>query len=164
MAVKIRMKKMGSKKRPFYRVVAVDTRSPRDGRFIETLGYYNPLNDPPDVRFDEDKVFKWLNVGAEPSSNIKQLLKKAGLLEKWQLLRSGVKISELDAAIEKRRDKQPKPKPAAEKRKSSKKKAAEVEPPADDRETEPEPDAGKVEEETLQEESGQGAEEDKTEQ
>lgn len=109
MAVKIRMKRMGSRKRPFFRVVAADMRSPRDGRFIEVLGYYNPMVDPPDIKFDEDKVYKWLNVGAELSGNVAQLLKKMGLLERWQLLKQGVKVSELDAKIAERREKQPKP-------------------------------------------------------
>jgi len=110
LAVKIRMKKMGSKKRPFFRIVATDSRSPRDGRFIEILGYYNPMVDPPEIKFNDDKVYKWLDVGAEPSGNVAQLLKKMGLLERWQLLQQGVKISELDARIAERREKQPKPK------------------------------------------------------
>ena len=105
---------MGSKKRPFFRIVATDSRSPRDGRFIEILGYYNPMVDPPDIKFDDDKVYKWLDVGAEPSSNVAQLLKRAGLLERWRLLKQGVKISELDAKIAERREKQPKPKPKEE--------------------------------------------------
>lgn len=120
MAVKIRLKKMGSKKRPFYRLVAADVRSPRDGRFIELLGYYNPMTDPPDMRFDDDKVYKWLDSGAEPTPNAAQLLRKAGLLERWQLLRQGVKVSELDATIAERREKQPKPIPKAEKQEAKK--------------------------------------------
>jgi small subunit ribosomal protein S16 len=115
LAVKIRLKKMGSKKRPFFRFVAADVRSPRDGRFIEVLGYYNPMTDPPDVKLDDDKIFKWLDAGAEPTESVAQLLRKAGLLERWQLLKQGVKISELDAVIEERRAKQPSPKPPEEK-------------------------------------------------
>ena len=125
MAVKIRLKKMGSRKKPFYRFVAADVRSPRDGRFIEVLGYYNPLTDPPDVKLDDDKVLKWLNAGAEPTENAAQLLRKAGLLERWQLLKQGVKISELDAVIEERRAKQPSPKPPEEKKAAKKEAAAE---------------------------------------
>ena len=60
MSVKIRLKRMGSKKRPFYRIIATDSRNPRDGRFIETLGYYNPLLDPPDINVKEDLIFKWM--------------------------------------------------------------------------------------------------------
>jgi len=124
LAVKIRMKKMGSKKKPFFRLVAADSRSPRDGRFIETLGYYNPISNPPDIKLDDDKVFKWLDSGAIPSENARQILKKAGLLERWELLKSGVAISELDARIEERRAKQPKAKPKTEKKLSKKKAAA----------------------------------------
>jgi small subunit ribosomal protein S16 len=116
LAVKIRLKKMGSKKRPFFRFVAADVRSPRDGRFIEVLGYYNPMTDPPDVKLDDDKIYKWLNAGAEPTENVAQLLRKAGLLERWQLLKQGVKISELDAVIDERRAKQPSPKSPEEKK------------------------------------------------
>ena len=107
LAVRIRMKKMGSKKRPFYRFVVADSRSPRDGRFIETLGYYNPMTDPPEIKLDDDKVYKWLNDGAIPSENARELLRKAGLLERWSLLKRGVKIQELDAKIEEMRAKQP---------------------------------------------------------
>ncbi|UCF07142.1 MAG: 30S ribosomal protein S16 [bacterium] len=124
MAVKIRMKMMGSKKRPFYRIIAADERSPRDGRFIETIGYYNPMSDPPEIKLDEDKVYKWLDVGAKPTANAMQVLKKAGLLERWQLLKSGVKIHELDSTIEARRQKQPRPMPKSEKEPSEKKTAA----------------------------------------
>ena len=125
MAVKIRLKKMGSKKRPFFRFVAADVRSPRDGRFIEVLGYYNPMTEPPDIKLDDDKIFKWLDAGAEPTESVAQFLRKAGLLERWQLLKQGVKISELDAVIEERRKKQPSPKPPEEKEAAKKKAAAE---------------------------------------
>jgi small subunit ribosomal protein S16 len=123
LAVKIRLKKMGSKKRPFYRVVAADVRSPRDGRFIETLGYYNPMVDPPEIKLDHDKVYKWLDEGAEPTVNARNVLKLEGLIERWQLLKKGVTIAELDAKIEERRAKQPKP-TATETKKLSKKAAA----------------------------------------
>jgi small subunit ribosomal protein S16 len=114
LAVKIRMKRMGSKKRPFFRIVAADSRSPRDGRFIESLGYYNPVPDPPEINFDEDKVYKWLDNGAKPTKNAAQILRQAGLLERWQLLKQGVKIHELSAKIEERRTKQPVSHPKAE--------------------------------------------------
>ncbi len=120
------MKKMGAKKHPFYRIVAADARSPRDGRFIEILGFYDPMTDPANIRIDEDKLYKWLDNGAIPTDNTASILRSEGLLEKWQLLRSGVKISEVDAVIEARREKQPK---AEEKkgRKISKKAAAAAE-------------------------------------
>jgi len=131
LAVKIRLKKMGSKKKPFFRFVAADVRSPRDGRFIEVLGYYNPMTEPPDIKLDDDKIFKWLDAGAEPTESVAQLLRRAGLLERWQLLKQGVKISELDAVIEERRTKQPSPLPPEEKRAAKKKEEAEV-PPKDE--------------------------------
>ncbi len=127
MAVKIRLKKMGSKKRPFYRVVATDVRSPRDGRFIETLGYYNPLVDPPEIKLDDDKIYKWLNEGAKPTDNAKNLLKQAGLIERWQLLKQGTAIADLDSRIEERRAKQPRAVPRAEKKLSKKAAAKEKE-------------------------------------
>lgn len=84
MAVKIRLKRMGQKKAPFYRVVVADARAPRDGRFIEELGFYNPLTQPATVKIDEEKALKWLSTGAQPSETVKNLLKKEGILEKLQ--------------------------------------------------------------------------------
>jgi small subunit ribosomal protein S16 len=123
LSVKIRLKKMGSKKRPFYRIVAADSRSPRDGRFIEMLGYYNPVTDPPEIVIDDDKVYKWLDQGAKPTVNAANVLREKGLLERWRLLKEGVSIAELDAKIEERRAKQPKP--VAKKQTKLSKKAAE---------------------------------------
>ena len=81
MAVKIRLKRMGAKKRPFYRVVVADSRMPRDGRFIEEIGYYNPLTDPADVKIDHEKALAWLKKGAVPTDKVKYLFKNAGILE-----------------------------------------------------------------------------------
>ena len=81
MAVKIRLKRMGAHKKPFYRIVVADSRSPRDGRFIEELGYYNPLTDPADVKIDVEKAKKWISTGAKPTDTVRGLLKKAGALE-----------------------------------------------------------------------------------
>jgi small subunit ribosomal protein S16 len=78
MAVKIRLKRMGSKKHPVYRIVVADSRSPRDGRFIETVGTYNPLVQPSEVKLDEELVLSWLNNGAQPSDTVKNLLSNAG--------------------------------------------------------------------------------------
>ena len=108
LAVKIRMKRMGSKKKPFYRIIVADARSPRDGRFIEMLGYYDPMTEPANIKVDEDKLYKWLDKGAIPTDSAANVFKRVGLLERWQLLKSGLKISELDEAIEARRAKQPK--------------------------------------------------------
>lgn len=81
MAVKIRLKRMGAKKAPFYRVVVADSRSPRDGRFIEELGYYNPLTTPVDIKIDAEKAKKWLSTGAQPTETAKSILKKSGIIE-----------------------------------------------------------------------------------
>ena len=81
MAVKIRLKRMGAKKAPFYRVVVADSRSPRDGKFIEELGYYNPITEPAEVKIDAEKAKKWLSNGAQPSDTVKSLLKKSGIIE-----------------------------------------------------------------------------------
>lgn len=83
MAVKIRLKRMGAKKAPFYRLVVADSRSPRDGRFIETIGTYNPLVNPTEVKIDEEKAMKWLNNGAIPTDTVKNILSKAGIMEKF---------------------------------------------------------------------------------
>ena len=80
MAVKIRLRRMGAKKQPFYRIVVADSRYPRDGRFIEEIGYYNPLSDPSDVKVDAEKVEKWIKNGAQPTDTVKVLLKRAGIL------------------------------------------------------------------------------------
>ncbi len=79
MAVKIRLRRMGAKKAPFYRVVVADSRYPRDGRFIEEIGYYNPLEDPAVIRIDGEKAQKWIANGAQPTDTVKALLKKAGI-------------------------------------------------------------------------------------
>ena len=81
MAVKIRLRRMGAKKAPFYRVVVADERSPRDGKFIDEIGYYNPRTDPAEIKFDEVKAEKWLNDGAQPTETVKSLLKKSGILK-----------------------------------------------------------------------------------
>ncbi|WP_017727282.1 30S ribosomal protein S16 [Halalkalibacterium ligniniphilum] len=82
MAVKIRLKRMGSKKAPFYRVVVADSRAPRDGRFIEEIGTYNPLTQPAKVELKEDKALDWMLKGAKPSDTVRNLFSKAGLMEK----------------------------------------------------------------------------------
>ncbi|MFQ5510951.1 MAG: 30S ribosomal protein S16 [Candidatus Krumholzibacteriia bacterium] len=90
MAVKIRLKRMGSKKRPFYRIIATDSRMPRDGRFIETLGYYNPIPNPEVVHVDEDLIFKWFERGAVPTTSTASILRQAGCLQKWELMKQGI--------------------------------------------------------------------------
>lgn len=91
MAVKIRLKRMGAKKRPFYRVVIADSRSPRDGRFIETVGTYNPISQPAEIKLDEEKILSWLGNGAQPSDTVRNLLSNAGILAKYNESKSGKK-------------------------------------------------------------------------
>lgn len=81
MAVKIRLRRMGAKKAPFYRVVVADSRYPRDGRFIEEIGTYNPLLDPPEIKIDGEKVLQWIANGAQPTDTVKALLKKSEILK-----------------------------------------------------------------------------------
>jgi small subunit ribosomal protein S16 len=79
MAVKIRLRRMGAKKAPFYRIVVADSRSPRDGRFIEEIGYYNPTTDPITVKINAEKATEWMKNGAQPSDTVKKLLNKSGI-------------------------------------------------------------------------------------
>lgn len=81
MAVKIRLRRMGSKKAPFYRLVVADSRYPRDGRFIEEVGTYNPMTNPSEVKVDAEKVQKWISTGAQPTDSVKSLLKRSGIIE-----------------------------------------------------------------------------------
>ena len=83
MSVKIRLRRMGAKGKPFYRVVVADSRSPRDGRFIELLGHYAPRTDPPTIKLDEEKTLRWLNQGAQPTDTAGALLKKQGIMQKF---------------------------------------------------------------------------------
>ena len=78
--VKMRLKRMGMKKAPFYRVVVCDSRYPRDGRFIEEVGYYNPVSEPVEIKFNEEAAKKWLATGAQPSDTVRSLLKKSGII------------------------------------------------------------------------------------
>ena len=80
MAVRIRLRKMGAKKRPFYRIVVADSRSPRDGRVIEEIGYYNPISEPADIKVDAEKAKKWLATGAQPSDTVKSIFKSQGII------------------------------------------------------------------------------------
>ena len=82
MAVKLRLKRMGAKKQPFYRIVAADSRSPRDGRFIETVGTYNPLTNPAEVKIDEELAMKWLKNGATPTDTVRNIFSKSGIMSK----------------------------------------------------------------------------------
>ena len=81
--VKLRLKRMGAKKQPSYRIVAADSRAPRDGRFIEILGFYNPRNNPAKIKLDEENILKWLNNGAQPTDTVRSILSKEGIMKKF---------------------------------------------------------------------------------
>ncbi len=81
MAVKMRLRRMGAKRAPFYRVVVADSRYPRDGRFIEEIGTYNPMRDPAEIKIDVEKAEKWLKNGAQPTDTVKVILKKSGVIK-----------------------------------------------------------------------------------
>lgn len=83
MAVKLRLKRMGAKKRPFYRIVAADSRSPRDGKFIEIVGTYNPIMEPAEIKINEELALKWLNQGAIPTDTVRDLLSKQGIMKAY---------------------------------------------------------------------------------
>ncbi len=82
MAVKIRLKRMGAKKTPFYRVVVADSRAPRDGKFIEEIGHYNPLTNPKEIKIDNEKALEWIGKGAQPTDTVRILLRKNGAFDK----------------------------------------------------------------------------------
>ena len=90
MAVRLRLRRTGRRNLPAYKVVAADSRSPRDGRFIESVGTYNPLRNPAEIKFNEEKAFKWLKRGALPSDTVRSLLRKTGLWYKWYLIKKGL--------------------------------------------------------------------------
>ena len=81
MAVKMRLTRIGKKKNPFYRVVIADARAPRDGRFVEEIGYYNPLTEPAEIKIDAEKAKQWIKNGAQPTDTVKALLKKSGIVK-----------------------------------------------------------------------------------
>jgi small subunit ribosomal protein S16 len=89
MSVKIRLKRMGAKKTPFYRIVVADSRSPRDGRQIETVGTYNPLTKPAEVKINEELALKWLQNGAKPSDTVRNLFSDKGIMEKYHNAKLG---------------------------------------------------------------------------
>ncbi|SIQ74851.1 30S ribosomal protein S16 [Peribacillus simplex] len=88
MAVKIRLKRMGAKKSPFYRIVVADSRSPRDGRYIEVVGTYNPVSQPAKVEINEELALKWLQDGAKPSDTVRNLFSTQGIMEKFHVAKN----------------------------------------------------------------------------
>jgi len=100
LGVKLRLRRMGKKRQPVYKVVAADVRSPRDGKFIEAIGLYNPKTDPATVEIKEDRVNYWLNVGALPTATVKNLLQQEGILYKRELEKKGLSEEEVSAKID----------------------------------------------------------------
>ncbi len=97
--VKLRLKRMGKKHIPLYKIVAADARSPRDGRFIESVGHYNPHTDPMLITFKEDRVLYWLNNGAQPTETVKSLLRKEGVMMKYRLSKSKISAEKIEEKI-----------------------------------------------------------------
>lgn len=116
MAVKMRLKRMGAKKRPFYRIVVADSRFPRDGRFIEELGYYNPIENPAVIKVDKELALKWLNNGATPTDTVRDILSKQGILKEFHEAKMSKKAkTEKKVKVEKKVEKE-----AKEEKKSTK--------------------------------------------
>ena len=117
MAVKLRLRRMGKKKQPIYKIVAADSRSPRDGKFLEAVGFYNPLTNPHTLDLKEDRILYWLNVGAQPSSTVKSLLRQKGITLKKELMSKGLDEEKIKSEI----DNWQKIKEASSKKKTEKK-------------------------------------------
>jgi small subunit ribosomal protein S16 len=123
MATRIRLRRMGAKKRPFYRVVVADQRAPRDGRFIENIGKYHPLEDPSLIEIDEERALHWLRVGAQPSSQVRNLMVKIGIWDRF--------VEERPSAADLVRQRTEKPVAGKLSKKAVAKAAAEAEAPAE---------------------------------
>ncbi len=93
--VRIRLRRVGAKKQPSYRVVAADKESPRDGKFLEVLGFYNPRTEPSTIHFKEDRVYHWLSVGAQPSESVRRLFNQTGLWDRYQRFKAGESLETL---------------------------------------------------------------------
>ena len=128
MSVKLRLRRMGSKKRPIYRLVAIDSRRARNGRFVEQLGHYNPIEQPATFSVNEERVYEWLKQGAIPSDTVKTLFGHIGLNEKWEKIRAGKDASdiELKSTITERKKRTRRVKAAAAKAAEEEKKAKEA--------------------------------------
>lgn len=100
MSVKLRLRRMGKKKQPIYKVVAADSRAPRDGKFLEAIGLYNPLTDPSTVDIKEDRALYWLNAGAQPTDTVKSLLTQKGIILKKELIRRGLSEDKIQEELE----------------------------------------------------------------
>ena len=95
--VRIRLRRVGAKKQPSFRVVAADKEAPRDGRFIENLGFYNPRTEPATIQLKEDRIYDWMSKGAQPSDSVEQIFKSAGLLDRYERYKQGEEVETLVA-------------------------------------------------------------------
>ncbi|MBN1153724.1 30S ribosomal protein S16 [candidate division KSB1 bacterium] len=101
MAVKLRLRRIGKKKKPHYRIVAIDSRVSRDGKYIDKLGNYNPLENPPEISVDEQKVLLWLNRGAIPTDTVRSLFRRVGIMMKWHLMKKGYSAEKIEEEFKK---------------------------------------------------------------
>lgn len=101
MSVKLRLTRLGRKKKPFYRIVAIDSRKRRDGAYLDNLGHYNPLNQPPEIVIDETKALDWLKNGAQPSDTVRSLLSKHGIMMKFDLIKKGASPEKIQEELQK---------------------------------------------------------------
>ncbi len=99
--VKLRLRRAGKKKQPFYKVVAADIRSPRDGRYLEAVGSYDPRMHPPELKFREERVFHWLRNGAQPTDTVRSLFRRSGIWLRWTLTKRGVEAGKMQGILEK---------------------------------------------------------------
>lgn len=125
MAVKLRLRRMGKKKQPIYKLVAADERSPRDGKFIEAVGLYNPLTNPHTLDLKEERILYWLGVGAQPTDTVKSLLRQKGIILKRELTAKGLDEVKIKSELETwQKAKEESLKKKAEKKQTKKKKTA----------------------------------------
>lgn len=127
MAVKLRLRRMGKKKQPVYKLVAADSRSPRDGKFIEAIGLYNPKTDPATVEIKEERAMYWLGVGAQPTDTVKNLLSNQGIILKSELIKQGLSEEQIAVKLDEWKKLKEANVAAASKKKSEKVKKASTE-------------------------------------
>ena len=145
MAVRIRLTRLGRKKRPFYRIVAVDSKQRRDGAYLDKIGHYNPITHPPELVIDADKAIEWMNKGALPSDTVRNLFSKQGIMMRFDLLKKGASPEKIDEEMKKRELLL-----KAKLEETKKEKAVKVEKPA---EVETEPEKAAPEEKPVEAES-----------
>lgn len=150
--VRLRLRRGGSKKKPHYRIVATDSRYPRDGRFIEIIGYYSPVTTPKKLHIDAEKALTWLKNGAQPSDTVRSLLKQKGIMEMWHKVRHGATFEEVLPKVEE----QPEPETASEEPQAEAPTTAEAAAPVEEATTEATPDTeAPAEEEAASEDTAE---------